>query len=748
VGSAIPIATSPAGEYECAVAYAPSVNRFLVTWRHDPADNASADDQRIEGRVVNADGTFYTAAFTVADKTGQDFGPSIAFDGTQWFVAYTNVVSPADSNVCGRFVSGAGVPGTAVDIDAATDYAALPSVSFANGVYLAAWEKGTTTSRGVSCRKMTAAGAFPAAIAAVEPSANTPSEPDVSGGTTRFIVAWRRTSNNDVNARLVTADAATATAFPVATFNLRTGATARETPRAAFATTPGQWYVAFADAATTSTDVYGVRVTTAGAPSPVDQLTNTSSKEWRPELAYNAAANEALVVYLKNAAAPYQVLCRRWSFGNGPQAPASLTATPGVGQISLSWSAVAGAASYTVKRATTWGGPYAVIASNVVAFGYVDAGLGNNQTRYYVVSSVGSAGEGPETAPVSAKTLGVPPAPGSLTATAESTTSIRLSWPDVAGEERYEVLDGQNVVVATLPADTTSWTETNLVENTPYPRKVRGVNGVGTGGTTALVTRYTLVRQASGQHATIVANAEAVDIQAAKPPNFDKGQTGCRMIKYDAGTSTWVTLKDFDVQYMGRDTPVGSGGTKYYAFVYRNGDGIWNPSYSETFTIAVPWSSSPPPAPKNLAAAAASGSATLTWDPTPGAYYFTLKRATSPSGPWTVVAQDLIPSFYQNTYVNSGLTNLTTYYYVVTARNYGGESGPSNQASVTPGAPTVTVEVPDGSASEAGDAGQFLIRRTGDTSFSLQVFFTVSGTASSGADYTALSTSVTLAAGV
>ena len=48
-----------------------------------------------------------------------------------------------------------------------------------------------------------------------------------------------------------------------------------------------------------------------------------------------------------------------------PAAPTGVTATPGNGQVALSWTASAGATSYNVKRATVSGGPYAVVGTPV-----------------------------------------------------------------------------------------------------------------------------------------------------------------------------------------------------------------------------------------------------------------------------------------------------------------------------------------------------------------------------------------------
>jgi hypothetical protein len=59
----------------------------------------------------------------------------------------------------------------------------------------------------------------------------------------------------------------------------------------------------------------------------------------------------------------------------------------------LSWTAVTDATSYNVKRSTTAGGPYSVIASNVTATTFDDSTVTNGTTYYYTVTSVNMAGE-------------------------------------------------------------------------------------------------------------------------------------------------------------------------------------------------------------------------------------------------------------------------------------------------------------------------------------------------------------------
>src|SRR5690606_5906239 len=92
-----------------------------------------------------------------------------------------------------------------------------------------------------------------------------------------------------------------------------------------------------------------------------------------------------------------------YKWGNAPPAaPTGLTATAGPGQVALTWNASANATSYRVKRATSPGGPYGVIATRTTT-SYTNTGLTNGTTYYYVVSALNDGGESPNSAPVSAR---------------------------------------------------------------------------------------------------------------------------------------------------------------------------------------------------------------------------------------------------------------------------------------------------------------------------------------------------------
>ncbi len=83
--------------------------------------------------------------------------------------------------------------------------------------------------------------------------------------------------------------------------------------------------------------------------------------------------------------------------------PTDLEASAEHDQVFLTWSPSDEAISYNVKRATTSGGPYETIASDVYECSYTDFEVPGDGTYYYVVSSVGSGNESLDSSEVSAE---------------------------------------------------------------------------------------------------------------------------------------------------------------------------------------------------------------------------------------------------------------------------------------------------------------------------------------------------------
>ncbi len=75
---------------------------------------------------------------------------------------------------------------------------------------------------------------------------------------------------------------------------------------------------------------------------------------------------------------------------------------PASTQAILTWNAQSGAIRYSVRRSTTAGGPYGIIAPPPVltAATFTDTSVSPNATYYYVISAINAAGEGPNSSEV------------------------------------------------------------------------------------------------------------------------------------------------------------------------------------------------------------------------------------------------------------------------------------------------------------------------------------------------------------
>jgi predicted phage tail protein len=182
-----------------------------------------------------------------------------------------------------------------------------------------------------------------------------------------------------------------------------------------------------------------------------------------------------------------------------PGAPAGLTATPGDGQVTLSWTAPASdggspVTGYNVYKGTKSGGETGPANGTLVtATGYKVTGLVNGTTYYFRVTAVNRVGEGPASAEASAIPVTMPGAPGGLTVS-PGDARVTLSWTAPASDGGSPVT-GYNVYYATsadftgaarIPRGTdTAVTLTGLVNGTTYYFRVTAVNRVGEGPASA-----------------------------------------------------------------------------------------------------------------------------------------------------------------------------------------------------------------------------------------------------------------------
>jgi fibronectin type 3 domain-containing protein len=140
-----------------------------------------------------------------------------------------------------------------------------------------------------------------------------------------------------------------------------------------------------------------------------------------------------------------------------------------------------------------------------------------------------------------------------------------------------------------------------------------------------------------------------------------------------------------------------SNGTKYYYVV--SAYNSYGQSANSAEVSATPVAPPPPSAPTNLAATAGDAMVMLAWNASTGATSYNVKRSTTSGSGYQTVGSATTTSF-----TDAGLTDGTTYYYVVTAVNSAGESGPSSQASAKPAAPAQPPPAPTGLTATAGNA--------------------------------------------
>jgi len=156
-----------------------------------------------------------------------------------------------------------------------------------------------------------------------------------------------------------------------------------------------------------------------------------------------------------------------------PNTPTGLAVT-GVtnSSVSLSWSASAGATSYTVRR--DGANPVTVSTTSTTV-----TGLAPNTSYSFTVSAANSAGSSAQSAPVTATTSGatqVPPVPTGLTVTGTTCSSVSLSWSASAGATGYRVYRGTTLAASVT---TTNASVGGLSASTAYTFRVSGVNAAG-----------------------------------------------------------------------------------------------------------------------------------------------------------------------------------------------------------------------------------------------------------------------------
>ncbi|MGE5397060.1 MAG: stalk domain-containing protein [Chitinophagales bacterium] len=186
-----------------------------------------------------------------------------------------------------------------------------------------------------------------------------------------------------------------------------------------------------------------------------------------------------------------------------PNKPSDLAATLVYGDtIDLSWiDEASDETGFNILRKTLDDVSFTKIGSvNKNINSFHDIGLKPKTTYYYVVTAYNAEGSSRFSNCAVAATYDFPkpPTPSGLTATAVSNSEIDLIWKDSFINESSFKLErslkqGENYSeIASLPANTTSYKDTGLAENTTYYYRVKAINGAGDSSYSPLASAKTM----------------------------------------------------------------------------------------------------------------------------------------------------------------------------------------------------------------------------------------------------------------
>jgi DNA/RNA endonuclease G (NUC1)/fibronectin type 3 domain-containing protein len=179
---------------------------------------------------------------------------------------------------------------------------------------------------------------------------------------------------------------------------------------------------------------------------------------------------------------------------------------------------------------------------------------------------------------------------------------------------------------------------------------------------------------------------------------------------------TWNSVPGATSYHVKRSTTSGSGystiasptsasfddtsalnGTAYFYVITAVGPGGESANSSEVSGTP----QGPAAAPTGVVATPGDTQISLTWNSVAGATSYNVKRSTISGSGYSTVASPTT-----NSHTDTGLTNGTTYFYVITAIGPGGESVNSSEVSATPAVPPAA---PTGVALSVGDAKVYLV---------------------------------------
>ena len=178
--------------------------------------------------------------------------------------------------------------------------------------------------------------------------------------------------------------------------------------------------------------------------------------------------------------------------GSAPSTPTTVSATPGDGEVAISWDSVSDATSYTIYMHTSSGVSKTSFTEKrtVTTTSHTWTALTNDTTYYYVVTAKNDYGESDESDEVSATPAAAGTAPSTPTTVSATPGDgeVAISWDSVSDATSYTIYMHTSSGVSKTSftekrtVTTTAYTWTSLSNGTAYYYVVTAKNDYGESG--------------------------------------------------------------------------------------------------------------------------------------------------------------------------------------------------------------------------------------------------------------------------
>jgi hypothetical protein len=363
-----------------------------------------------------------------------------------------------------------------------------------------------------------------------------------------------------------------------------------------------------------------------------------------------------------------------------PFTPTGLTATASNAAISLTWNTAVGADSYMICRSTVTGGPYTNIASGVTATSYLDTGLSNGTTYYYVVAATNVYGVSSNSAEASATPMVLLPSPWltqdigavGITGSAICTNGVLFTVTG-AGGDIQGTADAFRFVYVTTTGDCTIIARVVSVQNID-PWSKAGVmirQSLDAGAANAFIA-VTPGNGVTWQNRSSVGGGTSY--------NNTSGLSASYWVKLVRSGNTFTGYRSPDgMTWTQQGTTIISMTSTVYvglALTSHNSSSLCTATFDN---VTVPGWPTPPAAPTGLTATAGDSSVALSWSASATATNYYVKLSLTSGSGYAIVATNASLAF-----TNTGLSNGTLYYFVVSGVNAAGGGANSTEASARP----------------------------------------------------------------